>query len=112
MTEKKSGELKARHCANGSPQHQYINQEEVLSPTVSTESTILTAVIKAYKNCDIGMGDIPNTFIQTNHSITNKDRYKTIMRIRGKVVEILCQINPTYKEYVLKREANQLSTFI
>ena len=72
-----------------------MNQEEVSSPTISTESTILTAVIEAYKNQDVGMGDILNTFIQTNHPITDKDGHKTIMRMRGKVVEILCQINPT-----------------
>ena len=98
LTEKKSGELKARHCANRSLQCHYMNQEEISSPTISTESTILTAVIEAYENQDVGTGDIPNAFIQTNHPITDKDGHKTIMRMRGKVVEFLCQIDPTYKE--------------
>ena len=90
LTEKKSGELKARHCANGSTQQQYMDQEEVSSPTVSTESTILTAVIEAYKNHNVSTGDILSAFIQTSHPIEDKDRHKTIIRMRGKVVEILC----------------------
>ena len=63
ITEKKSGELKARHCTNGSPQRQYINREDVSSPMVSTELMMMTAVIEAYENQDVRTGDIPNAFI-------------------------------------------------
>ena len=66
------------------------------------ESTILTSVIEAYKNCNIDTGDIPNAFFLTNHPITDKDRNKKIMRMQGKIVEILCQIDPTYKDYMIK----------
>ena len=96
LTEKKLRELKAK------PQHQYMNHKEVLNPVVSTESTILTSVIETYKNCNIGTANIPNVFIQTKHSITNKDGHKTIMRMQGKVVEILCQIDPIYKDYMIE----------
>ena len=47
LSEKKDGTIKARHCANGSTQRNYMEREEVASPTVSTESTLLTAVIEA-----------------------------------------------------------------
>ena len=104
LTEKKSGELKARHCINSIPQHQYMNHEEVSSPMVSTEWTILTLVIEAYKNCNIGTGNIPNAFIQMNHLITDKDGHKMIMRMQRKVVEILCQIDPTYKDYMIEEQ--------
>jgi hypothetical protein len=47
LTEKRDGSMKARHCANGSTQRDYMEREEVSSPTVSTESTMLTSVIEA-----------------------------------------------------------------
>ena len=58
-----------------------MNYKEVLSPIVSMESTILISVIEAYENCNAGIVNIPNIFIQTNHPITDKDGHKTIMRI-------------------------------
>ena len=44
LVEKRDGSIKARHCANGSTQREYMSREEVSSPTVSTESTLLTSV--------------------------------------------------------------------
>ena len=81
-----------------------MNYKEVSNLIVSTESTILTSVIKAYNNYNIGTGNIPNAFIQINHPITNKDRHKIIMRMQRKVVEILCQTNSTYKDYVIEEQ--------
>jgi hypothetical protein len=57
--------VKARHCANGSSQREYMQREEVSSPTVSTESVSLTAVIEAREGRDVATCDIPNAFIQT-----------------------------------------------
>ena len=35
------------HYANGSTQHAYMEHDEVMSPTISAEGTLLTAVIEA-----------------------------------------------------------------
>jgi hypothetical protein len=36
LNEKKDGNINAFHCENGSPQTEYMNHEDVSSPTVST----------------------------------------------------------------------------
>jgi hypothetical protein len=65
IVEKKSGLLKSRHCANGNPQHQWMNREEVSSPTVSTEALFIMAAIDGAEGRDVATCDIPNAFIET-----------------------------------------------
>ena len=43
-----------------------------MSPTVSMEGTLLTAVIEAQEGCDITTCDIPNTLVQTH--VEEKDK--------------------------------------
>jgi hypothetical protein len=100
LVEKKDGRLKARHCANGSTQRGYIGREEASSPTVSTESILLTAVIEAEEGRDVATMDIPNAFIQTEVSETDKHGNKTIMKIRGVLVDILCEMKPEWEDFV------------
>ena len=47
LTEKWDKMIKSQHGANGSTQHAYMKHDEIMSLTVSTEGTLLTAVIKA-----------------------------------------------------------------
>jgi L-asparaginase II len=65
LSEKKDGTLKVCHCANGSTQREYMQCEEVASPTVITESMLLTAANEAEDRHDVPTCDIPNAFIQT-----------------------------------------------
>ncbi len=65
LVEKKSGTIKARHCANGSKQRAWIDSEDAASPTIMTESVMLTATIEAEEKRDVATFDIPNAFIQT-----------------------------------------------
>ena len=71
LTEKKSSILKARACANGSIQKNYISKEEAMSPTAATESVLITATIDARQKRDVMIADVPNAFVQTinNHMI-------------------------------------------
>ena len=101
LTEKKDGTVKARHCANGSTQRDYMSREDVSSPTVSTESTLLTAVIDAEERRDVATCDIPNAFIQTEVEERDEDGHRTIMKIRGILVDILCEMDPSYNEYIV-----------
>ena len=101
ITEKRDGTVKARHCANGSTQRAYMDREETSSPTVSTESVLLTAVIEAEERRDVATLDVPNAFIQTAVEEKDKEGNRTIMKIRGVLVDILCEIDPTYKDYVI-----------
>jgi hypothetical protein len=100
LTQKKDGTIKARHCANGNPQREWMNRDEVSSPTVNTESTLLTAVIEAEEERDIATCDIPNAFIQTHVEEKDPQGNRTIMKIRGVLIDILCDIDPIYQEYI------------
>jgi hypothetical protein len=100
LSEKKDGTLKARHCANGSAQREYMQREEVTSLTVNTESTMLTAVIEAEDSRDVATCNIPNAFIQTEVEDVDQQGNRTVMNIRGALVDLLCQLHPVYAKFV------------
>ena len=80
-----------------------MEHDEVMSLTVSTEATLLTAVIESQEGHDVATCGIPNAFVQTHMEGKDKDGYQTIMRIRGVCVDILCEINPIYGDYMVTK---------
>ena len=102
--------IKSWHCANESTQCTYMEHDKVMSPTFSTEGTLLTTVIEA-QGQDIATCSIPNAFVQTHVEEKDKDGYQTIMKRRGVCVEILCEINPVYRDYRLT-EGNQKLLYV
>ena len=104
LTEKRDNSIKVRHCANGKPQRIYKQQDDVSSPTVATESVLLTAGIEAKEGRDVMTIDVPNTFLQTSMDEVDEDGNQTIMRIRGALVDILCDIDPSCEECVVEEK--------
>jgi hypothetical protein len=99
LTEKRDGMIKAQTCTNGSTQHKYIPREEASSPTASTEAILITGVLDAKQRRDVMTLDIPNAFMQTP---VPKSGEKIIMKIRGRLVDILTEICPgVYNDYVI-----------
>ena len=47
LTEKQCGTVKARECANGSKQREYIKKEDAASSIVCLDSIFITGVIEA-----------------------------------------------------------------
>ena len=103
VTEKRDKTIKSGHCANGSTQHAYMECNEVMSLTISTEGTLLTAVIEAQEGQDVATCNIPNAFVQTQVEEKDKDGNRTIMKIRGVCVNILCEIDPIYQDYMVTK---------
>jgi hypothetical protein len=98
MKEKSDGTIKGRMVAGGNKQRGYIDKEESSSPTVATESVILTSIIDAIEQREVAIIDVPNTFIQT---VVEDEKKRVIIRIRGMLVDMLARIAPdVYKEYV------------
>jgi hypothetical protein len=65
---------------------------------VATESVIITSVVDAEEERNVATLDIPNAFIQT--MVFDKKR-RVIIRIRGKLVDILVKLAPkVYGQYV------------
>jgi len=89
LTEKKDGLIKDIHCANGNPQCQWMDQEQVSSPTVITESTMKTAIIEATENIDAATCDLTDAFIQTEVEKQDKDGNHTIMKLWGPLVDLI-----------------------
>ena len=99
LAEKRDGMIKARTCANGSTQREYIDRDDAASPTASTDAVLITATIDAKQGRDVMTADIPNAFVQTDVDL-NGD--KIIMKIRGVLVDILCEMNPEiYTPYIV-----------
>ena len=101
LVQKHDGTIKARHCANGSIQWNWISSDNMASLTIFTELVLLSTVIKAEEECDIAVIDVPNAFVQTEVSEWDDDRNHMVMKIRGILVDILCNIDLSYKEFVV-----------
>ena len=85
-----------------------MRDEDTSSPTVMTESVLLTAAIEAKERGQVVTLDIPNAFIQTPVEATDKSGDRYIMKIRGEMVRMLCIMDPdTYEEYVVVYEGTQ-----
>ena len=101
MVEKRDGRIKSRACANGSKQRAWMQKEEASSPTVRTESLMLSCTIDAMEHRSVGTTDIPNAFIQTENVKLADDHGMDIIKIRGILVEMLVAIAPnTYGPWV------------
>ena len=109
LTEKRDGSIKGRGVYNGKPTRQWLSREETASPTCSSESITLTAVIDNKEDRDVMCVDIPNAFIQTpvpkhktNQELKQVQTEKIVMKITGVMVDILLDIAPdVYGGYVV-----------
>ena len=91
VKKKRSGVIKARKVAGGNKQRDFISKESASSPTVATESVLLTSMIDSLEDRDVAIVDIPNAFIQT---VVEDDEDKVVMRIRGHMVDVLTKVAP------------------
>jgi hypothetical protein len=99
LTKKRTGKIKGRTVAGGNKQRDYIQKEDASSPTVATESVILTSIVDAIEQRHCAVIDIPNTFIQT---VVKDKKRRVIIRIRGMLVDMLVKIAPeVYETYVI-----------
>jgi hypothetical protein len=98
LKEKRDGKIKGRTVAGGNKQRDYISKEDASSPTVSTESVLLSCIIDAEEGRDVAVVDIPNAFVQT---AIEDEKDMAIIRLRGDLVDILVDIAPeVYRQFV------------
>jgi hypothetical protein len=96
LKEKQTGAIKGRACINGALQREYISKEEAAPPTVSTESTFITAAIAANKKRKVRCYDVPSTFVNTD---MDED---VLMVLKGELVDMMIEIEPqVYRKYVM-----------
>jgi hypothetical protein len=97
LNEKRDGKIKGRTVAGGNKQRDYTSKEDASSPTVTTESVLLSCIIHAQEERDIAVVDIPNAFIQTR---VEDEKDMAIIKLRGILVDILVELAPdVYRAY-------------
>jgi hypothetical protein len=76
----------------------YISKEDASSPTVATESVLLSCIIDAEEHRDVAVVDIPNAFVQSR---VENEKDVAFIKIQGILVDIMVEIAPeAYKSYV------------
>jgi hypothetical protein len=63
LKEKRCGTIKGRGCAEGRKQRIYKTKEETSSPTVRTESLMLSCVIDTKEGRNVITADVPGAFM-------------------------------------------------
>ena len=102
-------DIKGRLVADGNKQRGTIDPERATSPTVSTESVLLTAVIDAHEGREVATVDIPNAFVQTD---LNPDEM-IVMRLRGRLAELMVKVAPeVYSKYVVYDNKGQMMLYV
>ena len=96
LKQKRTGQIKGRGCADGRKQRLDTPKGAASSPTVATESVLLSCVIDAKEQRDVATVDIPGAFMQG-------DQDETIhMRLEGTLAELLTKCEPKlYRQYVV-----------
>ena len=94
IKEKRSGELKGRHCANGKPQRAWYQKHETTSPTACVDAIILSLIVDAYEGRDVAVADITGAYL---NAIMDE---LVIMRLTGEDVTLMCEVCPEFKDYI------------
>ena len=99
LKEERCGKIKARGCADGRKQREYMSKEEASSPTVAIESVMISCTIDAVEERDVATCDVPGAFMQTDQP----EDEEVHMKMRGSMAELMVKLDPKlYKKYVAK----------
>ena len=97
LKRKRSETVKARGCADGRPQREFITKLQSSSPTVRTHALFLGCVVDAIEERHVLTVDIPGAFLQACWPEDMPDCY---LKFDGIMVDMLCQIDPSFKKYI------------
>jgi hypothetical protein len=96
IKEKRCGTIKVRGCADGRKQRLYKGREETSSPTVRTESLLLSCVIDAKERRQVMTADVPGAFMQVEIDEV------VHIRLVGPLAELLTKVDPElYTKYLV-----------
>ena len=90
IVKKRNGRVQARACANGSKEQRQpgYKKEDGASPTVGTDSIMITITINAHERRTVATIDIPGAFL---NAYNDKE---TFMLLRGRLAELMVQVDP------------------
>jgi hypothetical protein len=97
LKRKRCGKVKARGCADGRPQREYITKDESSSPTVSIYALMTSCLMDDIKGRKVAICDIPGASLQADWP-ANRDCY---LKFEGAMVSMICDIDPNYKQNIV-----------
>jgi hypothetical protein len=97
LKRKRYGKVKARGCAGGRPQREYISKDESSSPTVSIYALMTSCLMDAIEGRKVATCDIPGAFLQADWP-ADRDCY---LKFEGAMVSMICDIDPKYKKNIV-----------
>ena len=103
-------EVKGRLVFRGDGTREWLSREDTASPTASLEGIELTLTVDAYEQRDMMSMDVPNAFIQTFMPEPKKDdgEEEVVMKITGALVNILIDLDPEMRKYVVKENGKRV----
>ena len=69
-------------------------KEETASSTVSNDALMLTMLVDAWENRDVGSADVSGAYL---HADMND---YTLLKLEGRSVDIMCRVNKDYEKFV------------
>jgi hypothetical protein len=109
IVEKRDGRVKARKCAVGSKQRTFegYSKAEWASPTVSTDSVLITSAIDAHEGRKVVTCDLPGAYLNTDNN------EETIMLLKGKLAELMVKVDPKlYRKYITTNKKGEAMLYV
>jgi len=105
IKKKRCGKIKGRTCADGSKQKRFLKHgESISSPTVSLEAIVGTLLIDDHEDRDMAIFDVPGAYLQAEMP---KEK-KLLMKFRDEFVNIMCEVNPNCRKYMIKENGKEV----
>jgi hypothetical protein len=109
IVEKRNGQVHARAVADGSKERTQpgYKKEDGASPTVATNSIMITTAINAHEQPNVATIDIPGAFL---HAYNNKE---TFMLLKGHLAKLMVQVDPQlYRKLIIYDKNNQALFYV
>jgi hypothetical protein len=108
LKRKRCGKIKARGCADGRPQREYILKNKSSLPTVSIYALMTSCLMDAIEGRKVATCDILGVFLQVDWP-KDKDCY---LKFEVAMVSMICGIDPKYRKNVVFGKNRKIYIYI
>ena len=107
LKEKHDGSIKARGCADGRSQMDYMTKNETSSLTISQEAMMLSCEIDPKEGRHVAVTDIPGEFL---HADVDQHVH---MLLEGMIAELIVKLEPRlYRKYIWKNKNDKPMLYV
>ena len=80
-------------------------KEETTSPTVSTDALMISLMIDAKERRDVATDDVEGAYLHVDMEDF------VLLKLVGEAVDIMCQVNPKYENFVVIENGKKVLTY-